>query len=312
MQTLVSVLALFAMIGLGFGAAKARLIDEAAIGGLVNFIYFFAIPPMLVAILAQADPAKLASGGGFLAAMLLVELVVASLAALWAWRTFGAQIGAAGFGIMGFSACFSNGVFLGLPLIITAAGPEAAPPALLLITLDICLFVFVTFLLAAGRRGGRAAATSAAIAVARNPIILATAIGLTLAFSGWPIPFPVQAFIDLAKPAAAPTALFALGATMALRRISLAVVKPAGVLVGLKLFVQPALAALALWLLPGVDPLWRVAGVIFMAGPIGMNAYLFARRYDIGVPVVSTAIVVSTALSTLTLTTLLIWFTTND
>jgi malonate transporter len=48
--------------------------------------------------------------------------------------------------------------------------------------------------------------------------------------------------------------------------------------------------------------------VLFAAGPVGMNAYLFARRYEIGVAPVSTAIVVSTGLSVLTLSALLLYF----
>ena len=109
-------------------------------------------------------------------------------------------------------------------------------------------------------------------------------------------------------PAAPPTALFALGATLALRPVSATSAKPAGVLTILKLFVQPALAALTLFSIPGIDPIWRAAGIVYAAAPIGLNAYLFARRYEVGVSPVSTAIVVSTAISVITLSALLIWF----
>lgn len=309
MQLLLAVLPLFLMIAFGFGAAKTRLADAAAVNGIVNFIYYFAIPPMMVAMLAKADGDKILNGGSFLLAMLTVEMAIAGTAGLWAWRAYGARtIGAPGFGILGFAACFANGVFLGVPLTIAAFGPEAAAPALLLVLLDMCLFVVLTFFLEAGRSGGREAAFGAVVAVARNPILIATVIGVVLALTDWALPPLVQRFIDFVAPAAAPTALFALGATLALQPVSRAAAKPAGVIVFLKLFAQPALAAALLLAWPGIDPLWRVVGIVYTAGPVGMNAYLFAARYKIGVPPVSTAIVISTALSVATLSALLVWF----
>ena len=237
-------------------------------------------------------------------------MTIASLAVLWAWRAYGARaIGAAGFGILGFSSCFSNGVFLAVPLTIAAFGPAAAAPALLLVTLDIMLFVIVTFLLELGAVGGGKAAAKAGGAIVRNPVIIATAIGLGLAFADTDLPPLIGTFVDFVAPAAAPTALFALGATLALRPVSRAAAAPAGVMVFLKMAAQPALAALILFNLPSIDPLWRAVGVLFAAGPIGMNAYLFARRYEVGVAPVSTAIVVSTGLSVLTMTGLLVYLT---
>ncbi len=310
MDTAVAVLPLFAMIGLGFFAGRIGLFSEAAVGGLVNYIYFFALPPMLIALLSTADPARLADGGAFMLAMFLVEATVAGLAILWAWRAYGrGALGLPGFGILGFSAIFANGVFLGVPLCIAAFGPEAAAPTFLMVTLDILLFVVVTFMLELGRVGGARAAAAAARAIATNPVILATLAGLALAVLSLRLPTLAQAFVDFVAPAAAPAALFALGATLALRRMSRAAARPAAVIVALKLFVQPALAAAVLFAWPGLDPVWRLAGVVFTAGPVGLNAYLFARRYEIGVAPVSTAIVASTALSIFTLTGLLFLLT---
>lgn len=308
MTTLNAVLPLFAMIGLGFLAARIKLMNEAAVQGIVNYIFFFAIPPMLVVMLSKADPEKLLAGGPFLAAMFSAELLVALAAAFWAWRIYGTGvIGAAGYGILGFSACFSNGVLLAVPLVVAAFGPEAAAPALLLVTLDIMLFVAVTAMLEFGQMGGRAAIAGAARAAALNPVILGTIVGLALAFLDATLPGPIDALVKFLGPAAPPTALFALGATLALRRVSAAAAKPAGVLVILKLFIQPALVAVILFSMPGIDPIWRAAGIVYAAAPIGLNAYLFARKYEVGVAPVSTAIVISTALSVLTLSGLLIW-----
>lgn len=309
MTTLNAILPLFAMIGLGYLAARIRLMNEAAVQGIVNYIFFFAIPPMLIAMLSKADPQKLLDGGPFLLAMFATEAAVACAAAFWAWRTYGSGVvGPAAYGILGFSACFSNGVLLAMPLVVAAFGPDAAAPALLLITLDITLFLFVTAFLEYGQLGGRKAALGALQAIVQNPVIIATVIGLGLSFLAFELPGILSTFVNFLGPAAAPTSLFALGATLALKPVSMAAAKPAGVIVILKLIGQPALAAIILFAIPGIDPLWRVVGVVYAAAPVGLNAYLFARRYDVGVSPVSTAIVISTAFSVLTLSGLLIWF----
>ena len=125
MTTLNAVLPLFAMIGLGFLAARMRLLNEAAIQGLVNYIFFFAIPPMLIVMLSKADPEKLLAGGPFLMAMFSAELAVALLAAFWARWTYG-RVGPAAYGILGFSACFSNGVLLAVPLVSRSIWPRSS------------------------------------------------------------------------------------------------------------------------------------------------------------------------------------------
>jgi predicted permease len=105
--------------------------------------------------------------------------------------------------------------------------------------------------------------------------------------------------------AAAPSALFALGATLSLRRLA-GSLGPAGVMMAGKLLVHPLLAWLAFaWLLE-LDPLWVTAGTIFAACPVGLNVYVFAQHYEVQVEAASSAILVSTALAMLTIAALLV------
>ena len=48
------------------------------------------------------------------------------------------------------------------------------------------------------------------------------------------------------------------------------------------------------------------AGVIFAACPVGLNVYVFAQHYEVGVETASSAILISTALAMLTITVLLL------
>jgi malonate transporter and related proteins len=57
-----------------------------------------------------------------------------------------------------------------------------------------------------------------------------------------------------------------------------------------------------------LPPLWAGVATIFAAMPTGINAYLFATRYQVGVAATSSAIALSTVGSALT-STLWIAFT---
>ena len=105
-------------------------------------------------------------------------------------------------------------------------------------------------------------------AVLVNPIIMGTVLGILVAASGVTLPAVVDRTLVFIGQAAAPSALFALGATLSLRRLA-GSLGPAGLMLACKLFVHPLLAWLAFaWLLE-LDPLWVNAGVIFAACPVG-------------------------------------------
>ncbi len=68
----------------------------------------------------------------------------------------------------------------------------------------------------------------------------------------------------------------------------------------LKLVVQPALVyVLAVHLLP-MPPIWAAVAVLFAACPCGVNAYLLAERYKVGVALSSGAVALTTALAVIT------------
>jgi malonate transporter len=77
-------------------------------------------------------------------------------------------------------------------------------------------------------------------------------------------------------------------------------------MVALKLFLHP----LVVWVLVSqvivLEPFWANAAVIFAAGPVGANVFIFAQHYEAGVEAASSAIVISTGLAMLTISALLL------
>jgi malonate transporter len=303
---LTSVVPLFAVVFLGYAAAKARFLDEAGVKALVAFVFNFAMPPFLFRLMAETDLAEIAQWS-FVGTYALAELVLFVLGVTVGAMVF--RLRPAGAIIQGFGSAFVNGALLSLPLLLWLFGEKGAVPALLILMLDVVLFGLVTLLLEV-TSSGRLADAHRAIgptvrAIAVNPIIMATLVGILFGLSGLGLPDVVDRTLQFIGQAAPPTALFALGATLSLRRIA-GNLAPAGVMVFGKLLVHPAVVWLLATQLFALEPFWANAAVIFAAGPVGANVFIFAQHYEAGVESASSAIVISTGLAMITISALLL------
>jgi predicted permease len=97
-----------------------------------------------------------------------------------------------------------------------------------------------------------------------------------------------------------------MGASLRAYRIAGAL-RPALVMVALKLVICP----LVVWALAtfafAVPPLWAKVAILLAAMPVGVNVYLFGVRYGAGEAESATAILLSSILSVATLSAVLGW-----
>ncbi len=133
--------------------------------------------------------------------------------------------------------------------------------------------------------------------VVANPMIVSMAAGLAWSAAHLPLPPPAEEFLVLLGNAATPGALFAIGASLALRPVGR--VRPAVWLSFAKLVLHPAGAALGAWVF-GVPA--GPAGIMVAAAalPVAGNVYILAHHFRVAEQRVSAAILVSTAISVLT------------
>lgn len=289
-----SVSPIFGILLLGYLAARLGGFDEAANRGLSLFIFNFAIPPLLFRSMALADLPD-SPPWGLLLSYYPPAFIAFASGMIFSRQLFGRS--AAEMPIAGFSAAFSNTIFLGIPLALTAFGERAALPLFLLIAFhSLLLMPTVTIALEIGRgraRGLWRIPLATLRGLATNPVIIGLLLGLGWNLLQLPLPEPLDRATELLGQAATPGALFALGA--ALTRYSLAgnLGEPA-VMVGLKMLLHPLLV----WLLAGfvfdLPPLWTAVLVLIAALPTGVNAYLFAQRYEVNIPTATTTIFLST------------------
>lgn len=302
MQAIVEIaLPFFALIFVGYGAGRSRLFGAAALSGLNTFAFFFALPALLVVKVSQA-PTATGEAFSLLGAYYGPGLLLYAATFLIGRRLFAGStaVGA----LQGLAVTFSNVGFVGLPLVVTAFGAEAALPAVIIVIADTIVMMGLATALIEADRGAGGGLRAMAAGIVRNPIVVAALIGLGLNLARLRLPEPLLAFGELLAGAAAPCALFALGATLAGRPLRQGAAETAFLSL-LKLVVHPLLVAAAAVFVFELSPLWTTVAILQASLPIAANVYVLAQRYDVHAGQVSTAILVSTALAVFTVSAVL-------
>ncbi len=301
-EILLKTLPFFALIGLGWAAAATRFFPAEGAAWLTRFVFYFALSAMLFRFAAGVDLAQLFDLR-FVLAYLLVSSAVWAVG-LWVARARGLGLAEAA---MEAQCCMiGNTGFLGVPMLVVLLGPAAIGPVLMVLIIDMLVFsTLITLIVHSTRNGGISVAAILPVlrGIAANPMILAMVAGLSWGGFGLPMPAPLDEFLSILGAAATPGALFAIGASLAGR--SLARLAPSAWLSGAKLVLHPAAVGLAAWAL-GVDPV--AAGVMVVAAglPVAGNVYILAQHFGLAQQRVSTAILISTAASILTIPALIL------
>jgi len=298
-----TVLPVFGLVLCGYVVGRKNWMSEEAIKGLSTFVFYFAIPALLFRAMARgAGPIEFTIVAAYFSAV-LTTFLLALLVARLLFRT-----GPAERVLFGMGTVFSNTVLLAIPLVFTALGEEAGRQLMLIITFHaVLIFPVVTVLievaLGAGQRWRRLALNTAK-SLALNPIILAPLAGIAYGQSGLPLPGAGERFLALLGGAAAPCALFALGASLAVFKISGDLKETFGI-VAMKLVVHPAAMAVFALYVFDLPPLAAAVAILTAACPSGANVFIMARQYDLYLGRSASAVLISTAVSVVTLSLLL-------
>jgi malonate transporter and related proteins len=292
---------IFGLMAIGYGSARARLMQEAGVRGLVLFVFNFSIPALLFDSMAGLTfPEDLE--WGFLLAFYLASFITYGLGAATGRFAFRRSLDEQA--IFGMGAAFSNLVLMGLPIVLTALGPDAALPMLLIIGFHSVTFMPLTVALIqadrgdGGTRGQRV--TGIFVDVLRNPIILGILAGLFVNLGGIPLWTGIASIIDFLAAAAVPCALFAMGASLATYPLR-GDVAPAVLLTTLKLVVHPLLVWLIAVPVLGLQGLAVSVAVVMASMPSAVNVYLFGERYRAAPGIAARTVLLTSVCSMLTI-----------
>lgn len=295
---------IFALIMLGYLAARTGRISGPALSGMNDFVFWLATPALLFMSVTGAETLAVARVSlayfGAIAVLYVLSLAISM-------RLLKQDLAASA--VFALNVTFGNTVMMGIPLIAAAFGPEGVANLIALVAFhSIVLLPLTTILLEIGRNeGGRIGQTIAVSvrALLRNPVILGIMVAMAWRILEVPVPGVLRRFTELLGTAAPAIALYCLGASIAGFR------DPSGwresLWAGmLKLFALPLLVALAAGPVAGLSGVPYAVAVITAALPTGANAFVLARRYATLADRSATTVVWTTAASILTIGGLLV------
>ncbi|MDW3223811.1 MAG: AEC family transporter [Paracoccaceae bacterium] len=287
----------FALIGLGYWAGYTRFFTEEATAYLTKFVFYFALTAMLFrfsANLSLADVWDPNLVAGYLAGTMAVYLIATLVGYL-------RKLDVATTAVEAQCAAIGNVGFLGVPMLTLLLGEAAIGPVMMALAVDLIVFSSLIVILITGSRDGRlqlGILRTVGLGLIKNPMIMAIVAGLTWSFFDIPIPAPANEFLAILGAAATPGALFAIGASLATK--SAERLHIAGWLTFCKLGLHPLFVAIGVLYLFPADPYFAAVIIAAAALPVAGNVYILAQHYGVAPHRVSAAILVSTAVSILT------------
>lgn len=303
MATMLIVAPVFALIAAGYASVLFRFVSEGAHKGISEFAFSIAIPALLfrtIVVSEFPDVSPYRMWGAYYGALALIWIAALLISACLRERREDREDGV----VFAIGSVYGNIVMLGIPLVLSALGNEAAGPMSLILSVNTPLLwlcgILQMELVSRKRTGSPLAVIRPVLAdLARNPLMLAIGFGVVWRFTGLGLNPIADKTIGLLAQAGSPAALIALGITLFRFEVKgemLSVVAMSA----LKLLAMPAVA-LVLAKLLNLPPIVTGVVVLFAAMPTGANAYIFAVQYQRLVNPVSGAVAVGTLLAAVTL-----------
>lgn len=294
----------FSLIVIGYLAGIRGYLSEAANKGIGEFAFKIAIPALLFRTIASAEfsgHATLQIWTTEFGAIALCWLLATAISIFILRRDLKDSPSIA------MSSGFGNNVMLGLPLSVTTFGDEAAVTAAIILSIHAPLLWLAGIIHIALTRETDA---TEKLSIGRifhqlfeemrtNPIIIGILAGLLWSILGLELIEPIEKTLSLIGKAAIPAALVALGLALTNYEIKGQTLTLATIL-GLKLLALPLFAFLIGTYVFALPPAILGTILILTACPTGVNAFLFAQKYNRAVNSASGAIALGTALSAIT------------
>ena len=280
-----------AVIAVGYLLGRRELLGHDAAQVLARVVFFVAAPALLFETLARADVRTVVW------AMLLVTVVsttaviavFAAVARMW-WRRSVSEIT-----VGALASSYVNAANLGIPIAVYVLGDASYVAAVLLFQLLVMAPVAFAVLDTAAAPDRRSLLKVVSRPL-RNPVTVASGLGLACSVAGWLPPEPVLRPVELIGGMAVPAALIAYGVSLhgAERPASGDGGRDTWLVVVLKNLVQPAVAYLFARYALQLDGVLLLACTVTAALPTAQNVFVYAVRYDRATVVARDAVLLTT------------------
>ena len=281
------------VVAAGYVVGRLKILGESALDVLSKAAFFVFSPALLFIVLGDADIGQLFSNllpvsALAVAGSLLVYVVIAR--ALWKRNISQLTVGA-------LASSYVNANNIGLPLAVYILGDPAAAAPVLLLQLIVLTPIALTILDITS--SGKVSLRRILSQPIRNPLIIASAMGVVISALDLRIPEIVHEPLELLGQAAVPTLLFALGLSLATQRLWDAKDQRPDIALatGIKLVVMPLIAWAAGAFVFELEPAALFTVVILAALPSAQNVFNYAQRYSVAIALARDSVVITTVLS---------------
>ena len=295
----------FGLIFVGYVCGRVKALPEAGLAWMNFFLLYVSLPALLFGIMSRTPFSEL-NNPPFVIATTLGTICVFVLAMIVA-RLIG-KLTLRDATIAGLAGGYGNIGYMGPGLALAVLGNKAAAPTALIFCCDsIFLFSIVPFLIELSD-GDHPSLLHALGVTAKqillNPLIMATCLGALCAALHIQFPVALNNTLQFLQNAAAPTALFVLGVTVALRPFE-RMPWEVSATTAIKLLIHPLIVyGLMLAFGPFPQP-WAATALLIAALPPALNVFVIARQNDAWIEPASVAVLVGTFASVVTLTTVM-------
>ncbi|MGW0691599.1 AEC family transporter [Streptomyces sp. NPDC002738] len=300
---------IWTLTGIGYVVGRSGLLGEQAEAVLGRFVFHVAMPAALFIMVsgarldAFANSSMVAFGAG--------TALVCALGFVLARRLFGRKT--ADQAISSMASGYVNSANLGIPVAVQVLGDASFVAQIILFQVLLVSPVILTLLdTGTGAGSGRGVTFRRMLTMpVRNPIIMASMVGVAVSAIGLRLPTALTHSCDLLGAAAVPTALITLGLSLNGRPSATGAPSETtadsgeraevGVAVVLKTLVQPLIAFLVGGPLLRLPDHQLLAVVVCSALPTAQNAFIYAHQYGLDTRLARNSVVASTVASMATL-----------
>jgi malonate transporter and related proteins len=318
----------FALIFAGFLAPRLKLLPENGVAGINAFVFYFALPAMLFKVITQ-QPLASFNSPRFILAYSITGLIVFGYMVFISRPVHGLKQSVA----FGLNSAHGNVGYLGVALVTELAyhggtagkglGMSILAPIVLVIICDILVVIVlgIACLEWAKQQENRREMImldgdeaqipsrwklliSVPLGILKSPLVFSILAGLIYSLlhenAGLNLWQPAETVVRILAAAAGPCALFAIGASLGDKKLSLD--SEVIALTMAKLVIHPIIAAFMLFVVFKVDKMTGAVGVLAASLPAASNTFIIAERYGARSAPLAQAILVGTLFGVATVT----------
>jgi predicted permease len=284
----------FAIIGtiiaVGYIVGRTGLLGEHSRFVLSRLVFFVLSPALLFTVLADADVHTLFSR--LLAVSSIAAIATCLLFALVAVLLWRRSVGDV---VIGSAAAgYVNANNIGIPVAVYVLGDPALSAPVILLQLLVMAPIILTILDIS--TSGRASLGRILMQPLRNPLIIASALGVVLSVTEITLPAAVMEPFRIIGAAAVPVVLISFGMSLHGQKVLAAGTNRKDVVLVsfLKLIVMPLIAWVFGRFVFGLEGVELFAVVMLGALPTAQNVLNYAQRYNTGETLARDAALITT------------------